>query len=489
MDAHGGRAGAYTLWSPHIHHDAPACRRGAFFTSVCPTMLAHKRCRRSDRGAAILNSIGKNVEVVGAVTSGGTLTANIVTIRPDILSQLPALLVAGSTRMFDLDVGNTLTVSNNVIIGNSLRATATISCKDLLVGQGITATFLTSNNILVSNTLEVSGRINLAGTLTASNNVTFGNVVIGAIDNDNCLIVRGGSSFYDMTIVGDMNAKNITTEGALVSDDVTVNNLLVVNKDVVCRSSVYIYNDQRKPYALTANGVILTKDLQATGLLHVDGDAIVSGDTSVSGSMSVSNNAAFGSLIIQDTWTTNGSVTIKNLQVNGDATFDASLSVAKDLTSQGSMTINNRAGASVALDIVGGLLCTGLNTTTLVVANSTTVSGDLEVDNDLRCNGAIQLNTLTVGSPDIVDRPVLTVTGGASFAEVAVNDDMTITKNLNVASDVNVLGNHTVGASLFINNNFNCGGQGTVQALTSNTSISTGTHIFAYQTCEFCDFC
>jgi hypothetical protein len=343
------------------------------------THAATSSCGATDCDISAEDNINLTVDGGGTIDTG---TVIITDGSPLVTSQQPILDVQGTASIDqdliiddDLSVGDALDVAGTTTL-NTLSVTGTSSFIGTMTAGNIdSATLDTAGNVTVGGTLGITGNTSLSTLSTTSNTTVGGN-----------LGVTGTSSFTGDMTAGNITATNIDSTTLDTSGNATVGGTLGV----------------------TGNTSLST--LSTTSNTTVGGNLGVTGTSSFTGDMTAGNITATnidsttldtsGNATVGGTLGVTGATTLSdNLGVAGNTSVGGDLSVTGTTTLDGATTVNSSlsvdsngataGGNTLTVDGASISMASGTNSITLDDTNGTFISGNAEVDGDLRVNGNI----------------------------------------------------------------------------------------------------
>ena len=408
------------------------------------------------------NIIGGNIFSTGSVSATGNITANYYFGNG---SQLTGI-TADNVNADDL-IGNTL--SGNVLYSNLITVGNLVSLS------------------VVGNT--TTGNLDTAGAVSATGNVTAGNVLFGSG------VVSGTGNIYANKIFANIQG-NVDAAGNLY--EIQFN----TTGDQLGANANFTYDFANNVFTV-ANGnvvggnILTSGNVSATGNVHgnwfignVDAQTvsasgnITGGNVLTGGIVSASGNITGGNLITAGYVTATGDVTGGNILTSGFISATSNIISAANITG-GNLLTGGQVSAT-GTGTFGNVLTGGI-----VSATSTIQGGNIVTAGDVTATGSVTGGNIYTGG---VVSAVSTVTGGNLATAGTVTATGTITGGnvitggiVSAAGDVtggnlstagNVTGANVVATNGFFGN-INLTGGITVNSLTSNTFISaTGTGTF-----------
>ncbi|MBR2278299.1 MAG: hypothetical protein IJ872_03700, partial [Eubacterium sp.] len=177
----------------------------------------------------------------------------------------------------DFDFSSTVTIEHSIFTcGGAVKGSGSITCINLIARDGITA-----NSISFSGSVKTDGDVKLSSSLTVASTATLtiadGNLNVGAITNNNSIIVNGNitsssglvTNYKDIFCYG-----NMTVSGTFLNGT-TSNRAAVLKCKGVLKVSGYLEN-----YGNMYIGYVRSSTVPSTVVLNVTG---VSSDTVDSG--------------------------------------------------------------------------------------------------------------------------------------------------------------------------------------------------------------
>jgi hypothetical protein len=363
---------------------------------------------------------------------------DITNSRVGILNSSPTapLHVIGNIIGSNVNTGGVLSATGNVIGGNIttgglVSATGNVSGGNLLVTGNIVDTGAlsiitgSSGNINLApngtNVLIVTtSGANIAGTASASGNITGGNLITGGLASATGNITGGNILTGGLaSATGNITGGNLITGGLVSATGNLIGNYLLANIAFATGyTSSKIFNGTTEANIGVANGnanisvggtsnvaVFATTGLFVTGVSSASGNItggniITAGQISATGNLTANNINLLGAIV-----DATGHLDIQSVATNGNI----------NLLLNGTGIVTVSTALSAAGNVTGGnLITTGLTSTgTLITSGDATIAGNLAVQGNL--------TYINVSELRVVD-PVIQMGGGANGAALTTND-------------------------------------------------------------------
>ena len=270
-----------------------------------------------------------------------------------------------------------LTAAGNTGIGANLQVLGTSEFQGNVIGN---VTNFTAN--------IVAGNILTPGLITATGNITGGNVTTAGIANIGTLAVTGnGTVAGTLGVTGNATAGNVTTVGTanIGTLAVTGNGTVAGTLGVTGNANV---GNLGTAGLIVATGNITGGNVTTAGIANI-GTLEVTGNSNVAGTLGVTGNATVGNL------TTAGTANVGTLIVTGNSNISGNFNVSGNITGNNLISIN-------------GIYGNGLN-----------ISGDAVITGNL----AVQGNLTYIDIEDLrVSDPIIQLGGGANGNALVAND-------------------------------------------------------------------
>ena len=274
----------------------------------------------------------------------------------------------------DLGVSGTLGVTGAVTFRNNLTVSGTL---------GVTGTATVGSDLSVSGALGVTGAVTFKDYLTVSGTLGVG----GAATFNNNVYIDGNLGVTGSATVG----SDLSVKSALgVTGEATFNNNLSVGGTLGVTGNATIEGDLD-----ITNGNLNVTNTANIGALNVTGNADISNGLFVSnGDLNVTN----GGLTISDTLGVGGKATFNEISVDGEASFNKTVSVIGapfGTTSNPGLIVEGGKGGSVSTESAGiGLIVRGgisdNGSTGLGIKVET---GDVEISDNLSVSKQLVVNS------------------------------------------------------------------------------------------------
>lgn len=386
-----------------------------------------------------------------AVTVDGTASGNNSTGNGTVNG------VFGSTTLFantalrggNVSTACTLTISSNLSITNTATISGAVTHSNTVTTTGLT----TLNGGMNTTTANASSAVNVgANTTVNTSTIKVGNSTVNTvitstgIDTDGTLAVLNSASFSNTVTITGLTALNgnVNTPTANATTAVNVGANVTVNT-----SSIKIGN-------ATVNAI-------------VNSSTITIGNTTANGSDLYANNARFGALILDGTFTTTGTV-IANADIIPPTTNAYSIGNSTSSFSTGyfsnvqTTNINATNSASVSTAFVA-------NTTRVTIGSGI----GLSANGGLGTSGQVLTSN---GTSPYWETPFVGVSSVATGNGIT-GGTITSTGTISIVANSGLVSN-TTGVHVRANNGIIANTTGTfVNANTALVSNSTGVHVLA----------
>ncbi len=344
------------------------------------------------------------------------------------------------------------------------------------------------NNNITSTNMQTSLRlINLTSTningsnLNVDTSVNLRNGLLNINSNNKIGILKVNPN-YTLDIVGDINLTgNIYNNGAIITTEPASTSLWSNNSGYIFYNGGGVsigYSSNPSPYLFYVNGTsYFVSDVTLNNNLFVNSDIVCD-------NLTVSDTTLTTNLISTGSTTLNGLTSSSPINTNGlvvntgdleilDGNINAPGSTITCLnlysTNQNTFTANTTFEENIT--VLGQINCEGnLNVNNKFVVNSS--SGNINL-----IGSATIGNSLNIGS-------TLNVTGYTELSKVKINNDLTVNGNLYVETGSTFLDNLTVENNAIINNNLSVdssnfevnqtNSQVQINYLTTSTSYNKG---------------
>jgi hypothetical protein len=446
----------------------------------------------------VANIAGGNITTAGLITATGNITggnlatlgtANIATLEVTVLANIKSTTAATSTTSGALRTAGGAGIVGNAYIGGLVTATG-----------NVTGGNLTTTGTANIGTLAVTGTAAITGNTTVTANITGGNLTTTGTANIGTLAVTGNATITgtaaitgNTTVTANISGGNITTAGLITATgNVTGGNLITTGTANVGTLEVITLANIKATTAATST---------TSGALKTAGGLGVVGNAYIGGLITATGNVTGGNL------TTTGTANIGTLAVIGTAAITGNATVTANITggnliTTGTANIGTLAvtgNATVVANIAGGNITTaGLISATgnitggnLVTAGRANITGNVNGNNLIAAaNVEILGNKITTGTttgllfaPGNVSLTSgnLIVNGGYIYSQngdtaiVLVNNgeigSIGIQNNLQVGKDG--AGNLDVAGYANLTSDVSVGGQITVTGNVSGANVNT----------------
>ena len=380
-------------------------------------------------GKLFFKDASGNVQVLASI--GGQSFAGNITAG-NIFS-LGIISASSTVTAGNITTGGTLSATGAATLGNTLTVTGTANVGSLETLGNITTTANISGNYILGN-----GHF-LTGIDISPEKISNGNSSIDiSTVNGNALVTIGGNlvaTFYNngLNVAGPVSASGNVTAGNITANsagEVRVGNIRMTTNSIAATSGNIAIQPamgssvllQLSGGQLSASGNIVGSNLSAGAFGSVTG-----------ASVSASGNISGGNITTAGTLNANGAATLGNTLTVTDTVTGGNITTAGTLNANGAATLGNTL--SVTSTVTGGNLATAgtANVGGTVTAGNVTTGGTLSV------TGAATLgNTLTVTD---------TVTGGniTTAGTLNANSAATLGSTLSVTGAVTGAANITGG--------------------------------------------
>lgn len=433
-------------------------------------------------------SVEINGVKIGAVSDGSVTMHTIGS----------AITISGtSTAMYDVNIGNNLTVKGQIIDSNDVSKAVSVAALADAVGQ------VETNRINIIN-----NKNDIAGLKTKTTGISYstatGTIVDGVQLKEKGISAAGGAFTVNgtdgETVVSGIGGKTTINHSSIVIEDTTSSkHVIITNEDVNASHSVQAKIIDSNTTARMADGNVVAKNGLYVGAaditaptkdnskFSVDG---TTGDTAVGGNLSVAGETTFANGIKTDTIvekTANEGVTVNGNKITTDNKFnDVELKNgnvnATDITANGALKgqtlgiggtandqftveANGNTNVGGTLDVTGAttlkdtLNVKGATTlgSTLDVTGKTTLKDELQVDKKATFGNATGLHTVIEGG-NITAGGMLN-SGSAKIGSVGIDNTGAITGVTSLTTDaLTVTGAFTTGGNLTVNGDLTASG-------------------------------
>lgn len=433
-------------------------------------------------------SVEINGVKIGAVSDGSVTMHTIGS----------AITISGtSTAMYDVNIGNNLTVKGQIIDSNDVSKAVSVAALADAVGQ------VETNRINIIN-----NKNDIAGLKTKTTGISYstatGTIVDGVQLKEKGISAAGGAFTVNgtdgETVVSGIGGKTTINHSSIVIEDTTSSkHVIITNEDVNASHSVQAKIIDSNTTARMADGNVVAKNGLYVGAaditaptkdnskFSVDG---TTGDTAVGGNLSVAGETTFANGIKTDTIvekTANAGVTVNGNKITTENKFnDVELKNgnvnATDITANGALKgqtlgiggtandqftveANGNTNVGGTLDVTGAttlkdtLNVKGATTlgSTLDVTGKTTLKDELQVDKKATFGNATGLHTVIEGG-NITAGGMLN-SGSAKIGSVGIDNTGAITGVTSLTTDaLTVTGAFTTGGNLTVNGDLTASG-------------------------------
>lgn len=368
-------------------------------------------------------------------------------LSSDLTSCFAGVLIRGAT------LGDQFTISSlevRTVDGDYIDPFQVVKTQVTFEEVQITSDLTVNGNMTITGETVIE-QLNLNGTMTFSSDTTFHGHTI--FSTDAFLDVYGRTLFH-----------NVVTSDLVLDGDVVIDGTLTANSDVTLNGLSVV------------NGLLdINSDTTIGGSLTVSGHVLLSSDLAVTGHVSLNSDAVVGRLVVSDTTTLHGTVTMSSFSVNSDTTLSAALTVVGHVLLSSDAVIQE-------LQVSDTATITGLTVTTLTVNGYTIHNSDTTIMGTFYVNGNTELYSDLYIRGQIVASDAMTISGHVSFNSdlavreltsglLTVNSDTTMDANLTVAGHVSLNSDAVIG-SLVVSDITFLYGTTTTRELTVNSDAT-----------------
>ena len=326
------------------------------------------------------NVAGGNLTTAGAMDSATINTTGEATLASAIVSDLTAgrVVLAGTSGAIE-DSGNFTFDGSTAAVTGAITATTTITATGNVSGGNLT----TAGQVAADNA-DITNGITAGTTITATGNVSGGNVTTaGQVAADNADITNGITAGTTITATGNVTGGNLTTAGAITDGTFSVTSGVftgVVSIDAsgnvdsgnVNTGIVDATGAISSDTTITATGNVAGGNLTTAGQVAADNADITNGITAGT-TITATGNVSGGNLTTAGAVDATGDVTGANLKT-GNITIGTD-----DITSAGTAITVNQDAQDVDFIVEGSsnanLLTIDAGTDTIVVGSASTTTG------------------------------------------------------------------------------------------------------------------
>lgn len=336
-----------------------------------------------------------------------------------------------------------------VTAGTSAFAGAVSMANNLSVASTLTV----AGSTLLGGMLDVVGPMYLHGGIQIDGPTTLGSSldVMGASRLHSTLEVDGATTLHSTLTVQDALVANSTLQ---VAGTTSLQNALVVTGPTSLSSSLNVSSLGTFGNGLTVAGPTNLSTLAVggtsllTGLVRTIGDVNVGGALDVAGNTNVTVFTATGATTINNVFTANGAAVVNNtLHVSSALTAGAALDVGGATTLRANLAVATNAAIGTSLStgttltvgttsLLQGAVSTLANMSVggqLLAAQSTILSGTLDVSGAVTCNQGLTLN-----GPLTMPNSYGTLAGATFIHDVDIGGNLTVAKATTLNSTVYV---------------------------------------------------
>jgi filamentous hemagglutinin len=436
-----------------------------------------------------LNHLNSGFHQIAVADTNGNITGVTLTGK-SVLGNVSNITINGGTNAQFLQTdgnGNlqwTTVSTSSIVNGNS----------NVVVAANSNVTMGVAGN---ANIFTVTGTgVNVAGTLTATGNVSVSNITangVANLGNIGSVKISGGNMNHLLQTDGNGSLSWIAPPSTSTILNGNSNVTVAANGNVTTSVA-----GNANIFTVTDTGVNVAGTTNISGALTVQANgANITGNVNVAGTM----NSTSG-LVVQ----ANGASITGNVNVNGNLNVVGNVSAANvvNLVVDASLVFLANANPGDVLDIgLVGEYNDGTEKYTGIARNHNTGAWQVYTDLDTKPNSTVdftsaQLGEFTAGATEVTE---LVVTGTANIANLNLSDDLlanNITANSNLASDnlavtstanignLKVTGNTELDGNLIANGNTsvaNLSANGVVElGNVSNVKITGGSNLQFLQT-------
>ncbi len=453
-----------------------------------------------------------NIFQVGYGTGGNIQTDTLTvtgSITGDDITAQGNLQVNG-----DAIIDGNLTVNGDLVYNN----VTSLNIEDPIIsmGRGANNTPLTTNDgkdrgeqLWYYSTSEKSAFIgydNSAGNLLAAKDVTIANEIvtvnqfgtwqIGNLYGESALIV-GNTVSGNLATAGQISATGNITGGNVIA------NALITGQDLSIANSAVITANVTAGNVSTGSGNISTGNITVTvnvnsgnivNLGTIDSTGNITTPANVQGNYLIANSAVIGNVTITDLDVGNisatGYVNVTGNVTGGNLTSNAAVSAATTVSATGNITGGNLV-SNAAISASTTITATGNITGGNVISNALISGQDLNIANSAVIVANVTAGNLSVGSGNINGGNITILANVTSGNIINLG---TLTSTGNITTPANVQGNYLIANSAVVGNvsitdlyvaNISATGQANVNGnvsvgnLISNSAVSAATTISA----------
>ncbi|KAL6072603.1 hypothetical protein QOT17_005424 [Balamuthia mandrillaris] len=366
----------------------------------------------------------------------------------------------------DQFISGDLTVDENLVASAEATFLADVDIEaDLAVTDEITSARLTVSGSTDLGSLVVQGDADIDGDFEATN-AQFNNdlSVVGNANVDGAveagsLSVNGFSSLGgDLYVFADQS----------ISGDLTVDEHFHAQADATFAASITVATDADVTGQVSSATLVVTASADV-GSLEVGGDANVGGDVDITGDLEASSGVFTATLQVNTDATIDGVVTSGVLTVagysslGGDVFVFGTQNIAADLTVDENLVATGDATFEASITVAADADVTGqVSSATLVVTASADV-GSLEVGGDANVGGDVDI-TGDLEASSGVFTATLQVNTDATIDGVVTSGVLTVAGYSSLGGDVFVFGTQNIAADLTVDENLHATGDATFEA-------------------------
>ena len=353
------------------------------------------------------NVTAGNVNTAGIVSATGNITGGNIATAGQI-SATGNITAGNATINGDLTVTGNASLAGNIVADRIVNGTTEIAVQTANGNANVTVGGV--SNVAVFTTTGIT----VSGTVSASANVTGGNLVTGGLASVTGNITGGNIVTAGLiTATGNVSSGNLITAGAA---DVTGN---VTGGNIVTGGLVTATGNITST-ANVAGGNLVTAGLITASGNVTGGNLTTGGLITATGNITSSANVAGGNLITAGLITATGDIT-SAANVTG-----ANVNTGGVVSATGNITGGNLVTAGLAT-VTGNVTAGNVVTGGLVSATGNLSAGNVNTGGMVSATGNVTGGNLNVTG--LVSAPTVTNTGGALVVSSASNGNINLSPN------------------------------------------------------------
>jgi len=339
----------------------------------------------------------------------------------------------------DVTIGNTLTVTANLDVGN-INATANITAIGNIQGGNIISDGAVIGNVSISGNLVVANLVvqeyltgnivNISNTVTVGGNITGGNIISNAGIFGSTADVSGNiaggnvSSNGQITATGNITGGNVVSNASISAATTISATGNVTGGNIISNAGIFGTTAN-----LTGNifGGNISTSGQITATGNITGGNLVSNAGIFGSTANISGNVSVGNLTIDSTTADRilYTDTNKNVTTTNNLTFNGSALVLTGTANISGNTLVGNLYSAAVINAVGNITGDNIiananvNANNINISKELFVSGNAVIDGNLAVNGDLIYENVTTLA---IEDPIISMGRGANNTPLTTND-------------------------------------------------------------------